>query len=238
MTLGRRIGPAVEVTSSAEEAESSWRMGSPTPRAAAVRQALAALSLRAPRSANAAFLPLAWWRPAAADASGATPTAVSAVVIVAFLPTLLARRRGLTAAAAVQLVSRACGRTRRPPWSATRGTRRMAQVVRVEAACGRTNQAEAASSTNIIFYLIAAVDMVDTLSFQEPFNQEEPYADLETVGARALGAAVTLRRYRPSARLTKEEGVWLTWPANPRWDLLHGACKYFNITRIMVVVVN
>ncbi len=81
----------------------------------------------------------------------------------------------------------------------------------------------------VIIYLVAAVDMIDTLSFQESFNQEEPYADLETVGARALGAAVTLRRYRPSAlHSTREEGAWLTLTARLRLARPHGDWMKFG----------
>jgi hypothetical protein len=114
----------------------------------------------------------------------------------------------------------------------------MAWIAEAEAACGRTNWSAETSPSYIVILNIPVENMDDTQEIKEMVSVVAPFVDFRTIGARALGAAVTLRRYRPSARLTKEEGVWLTWPANPRWDLHHGACKYDNITRIMVVVVN
>ncbi len=52
----------------------------------------------------------------------------------------------------------------------------------------------------------------------------------QTLGALALGAAATPRRYRPSAlHLTQEEGAWLTVTAWLRRATLHGDYKHFHI---------
>ncbi len=60
---------------------------------------------------------------------------------------------------------------------------------------------------------------IDAESFADTPNPREPFVDVTenltamTFGARAPGAAVTPRRYRPLALPTKERGVWLTWRA-------------------------
>ncbi len=152
MASGLRVGPSKVLTTLVCVAESSLRNGPPALLATTTRRAFSALTHRAPLSASAAPLLLASWGPAAV-ASDAAPIVPSAAVDRSRLPILRTKRRNMMAVAINQLVFRACGRTRRPPRSATRGTRRMAYAVWVEAACGRTNLAEATSLSKIIVYI-------------------------------------------------------------------------------------
>jgi hypothetical protein len=112
----------------------------------------------------------------------------------------------------------------------------MAWIAEAEAACGRTNWSAETSPSYIVILNIPVENMDDTQEIKEMVSVVAPFVDFRTIGARALGAAVTLRRYRPSARLTKEEGDWLAAPATPRWVLLHGAYKDIVNARFLVVV--
>ncbi len=85
--------------------------------------------------------------------------------------------------------------------------------------------------TNIITVTINTENSADAPMI---FRSKEPYmANVEqfviiALGARAPGAAVTPRRYRPLALPTKERGDWLTWTAMLRRASVLGLlCRKF-----------
>ncbi len=147
---------------------------------------------------------------------------------LASLPPPRTRPRTQRARTRSQLVLRACGRCCRPSEQTCVWVTSQGHAVGAEAACGWTSLTVITSIASITYIVLTnAMIFVDALMDKNRNTQVDPYADRLDFGALALGAAATPRRYRPSARVTKEEGAWLTGTATPRWALLHWVCRHF-----------
>ncbi len=89
---------------------------------------------------------------------------------------------------------------------------------RARALRGERNVSINMSITTIILTIVIGTENFadaprSLLGLREPIEDLMEHFIIVTGGARAPGAAVTPRRYRPLALVTKERGVWLAWKA-------------------------